>query len=295
MKTVLISRLTIGTAIVNLALSAFIIFTIIGIQNETKSYVHKSITQNQVSQDTNQININEQINNTVTSTTGEEEDNNINESNTTSSNPASGFNNYVLNNEEMQVLVHSGNPFGSSLAGDTEALKRKIEKELEEERNISKAPVSNDSEETTSNTPDTEENTSSEHQDIIDVADLKAKKYDVPAAWLTSVIETLSNYQVDLSTQDGDITRSGIMQLRDSDVPFITKNIGDKLNSEDKADSNIEMGAYYLAYLSKQSIDKNYPFTTYYLGKEEADKLYKKTGSYESEFSKTILKKLKTT
>ena len=293
MKTVLISRLTIGTAIVNLALSAFIIFTIIGIQNETKSYVHKSFTQNQVTQDTSQTDINEQINNTVTSTSSEEGGNTNNDSNSTTS--TSGVNNYVLNNEEMQVLVHSGNPFGSSLAGDTEALKRKIEKELEEERNISKAPVSNDSEETTSNTPGEEENTSSEHQDIIEVAELKAKKYDVPAAWLTSVIETLSNYQVDLSTQDGDITRNGIMQLRDADVPFITKNIGDKLNSEDKADSNIEMGAYYLAYLSKQSIDKNYPFTTYYLGKEEADKLYKKTGSYESEFSKTILKKLKTT
>ena len=293
MKTVLISRLTIGTAIVNLALSAFIIFTIISIQNETKSYVHKSITQNQVTQDTNQTDINEQINNTVTSTNSEEGENSNGDSNAITS--TSGVNNYVLNNEEMQVLVHSGNPFGSSLAGDTEALKRKSEKELEEERNISKAPVSNDSEETTGDTPSEEENTSSEHQDIIDVAELKAKKYDVPTAWLTSVIDTLSNYQVDLSTQDGDITRNGIMQLRDSDIPFITKNIGDKLNSEDKADSNIEMGAYYLAYLSKQSIDKNYPFTTYYLGKEEADKLYKKTGSYESEFSKTILKKLKTT
>lgn len=294
MKTVLISRLTIGTAIVNLALSAFIIFTIIGIQNETKSYVHKTITQNQVEDNTNQTSIDEQINNTVTSTSGEEENNN-DESNTINSTSTTGVNNYVLNNEEMQVLVHSGNPFGSSLAGDTEALKRKIEKELEEERNIGKTPISTDTEETTSQTQSEENSPTSEHQDIIDVAELKAKKYDVPSAWLTSVIETLSNYQVELSTQDGDITRNGVMQIRDADVPFITKNIGDKLNSDNKADSNIEMGAYYLAYLSKQNIDKNYPFTTYYLGKEEADKLYNKTGSYESEFSKTILKKLKTT
>ncbi|PDZ94046.1 hypothetical protein CON36_35900, partial [Bacillus cereus] len=112
---------------------------------------------------------------------------------------------------------------------------------------------------------------------IKSIAELKAKKYDIPNSWNISVIEELSNYKQNLITEDGNTTRKGIMQVRDDKIPFILENLGIPYKSgiENDVETNIEMGSYYLSYLSKQNTNEHYPFTAFYLGPRGAETLFK--------------------
>ncbi|MFP3727427.1 lytic transglycosylase domain-containing protein [Priestia filamentosa] len=304
----MLSRLTILTALINLVLSGLIIFTIISIQQNNKAAISTESTPSQVVQTTQKNTsessedtaLNEQINNTVSPGS---------QAGGLGSNSSNFVENYVLTNKEMEYLVNSYNPFSSISTNNTTALTQKVENEQSETRSIQESASSTDSN-TNTNTEDSvdseledktekkqmnsvEADKDSSHEEVQKVTELKAKKYDIPSTWLIATIETLSNYKEDLLTQDGNVTREGIMQIRDTDKAFIAKNIGENSNLDESIDANIEMGAYYLSYLAKQTKDKHYPFTVYYLGKEKADKIYKQTGSYESEFSKTVLDKIK--
>ncbi|MGX5609641.1 transglycosylase SLT domain-containing protein [Bacillus cereus] len=289
----MISRLTVLTAIVNLGLSFFIIYSIINIQTEANSYVPKPIKVHKSFNDT----LAEKINNTVIEKKNEE-------------NPKDSFD-YSLNNvvidsiqkynlseKEMHSLLNSSNPFGASSGKDISKLKEKIEQQIEETKKNQEGiqqqietpnKLSDDNKVPNSKTMSKGK--------IQSIAELKAKKYDIPNSWNISVIEELSNYKQNLITEDGNTTRKGIMQVRDDKIPFILENLGIPYKSglENDVETNIEMGSYYLSYLSKQNTNEHYPFTAFYLGPRGAETLFKDTGSYESKFSNSIIKKLKKT
>lgn len=292
----MISRLTILAAIVNLGLSGFIVYTIVDIKSEAKNYVPTPITINKTTNNS----INDQINKTVGNNSTNTETKNNNEQSATdanenkSDNQASNIKNYVLTEEELKLLIDSGNPFGSSLGGDMTTLKQKIKEQTKEDRTINES-TNLLSEDTSVTDKDTTSNSSGNQQKILELAELKAKKYDIPSSWVIGVIRELSNFDENLTSQDGETTRQGIMQIRKDKISFIMDNIGTNVSSEKDVATNIEMGAYYLSYLSKQNKDEHYPFTAYYLGPSGADKLFKDTGSYETEFSRSIIKRTKET
>lgn len=289
----MISRLTVLTAIVNLGLSFFIIYSIINIQTEANSYVPKPI---KVHKNFNETLV-DKINSTVIEKKNEENPSDSFDYSLTDT-ETNSIQKYNLSDKEMQSLLHSSNPFGASSGKDTSKLKEKIEQQIEEtkknqegikEQIESSNKLSNDNEVSNSKTMSREK--------IKSIAELKAKKYDIPTSWVISVIEELSHYKQDLTTEDGNTTRKGIMQVRDDKIPFILENLGIPYKSglEKDVATNMEMGAYYLSYLSKQNTNEHYPFTAFYFGPRGAETLFKDTGSYESKFSNSIIKKLKKT
>ncbi|MEJ1518113.1 hypothetical protein R3O67_33595 [Bacillus cereus] len=289
----MISRLTVLTAIVNLGLSFFIIYSIINIQTEANSYVPKPIKVHKSFNDT----LAEKINNTVIEKNNEE---NPKDSFDYSLNSVviNSIQKYNLSEKEMHSLLNSSNPFGASSGKDISKLKEKIEQQIEETKKNQEG-IQQQIE--TPNKPSDDNkvpNSKTMSKDKIkSIAELKAKKYDIPNSWNISVIEELSNYKQNLITEDGNTTRKGIMQVRDDKIPFILENLGIPYKSglENDVETNIEMGSYYLSYLSKQNTNEHYPFTAFYLGPRGAETLFKDTGSYASKFSNSIIKKLKKT
>ncbi|GAB6447489.1 hypothetical protein bcgnr5369_15150 [Bacillus cereus] len=289
----MISRLTVLTAIVNLGLSFFIIYNIINIQTEANSYVPKPIKVHKSFNDT----LAEKINNTVIEKKNEE---NPKDSFDYSLNSVviNSIQKYNLSEKEMHSLLNSSNPFGASSGKDISKLKEKIEQQIEEtKKNQEGIQQQIESPNKLSDDNKVPNSKTMSKDKIKSIAELKAKKYDIPNSWNISVIEELSNYKQNLITEDGNTTRKGIMQVRDDKIPFILENLGIPYKSglENDVETNIEMGSYYLSYLSKQNTNEHYPFTAFYLGPRGAETLFKDTGSYESKFSNSIMKKLKKT
>ncbi|MCU7668042.1 transglycosylase SLT domain-containing protein [Bacillus thuringiensis] len=297
----MISRVTVITAIVNLGLSFFIIYSIINIKSEANSYVPKPIKFHKNFNDS----LAEKINDTVIEKKNEEDSGdsfNYSLKNT----GISSIQKYNLSEKEMNSLLHSGNPFGASSGKDISKLKKKIEQQIEEtkknEQQIEETKKNQEGIQQQIESPNKLSddnkvpNSKTMSKDKIkSIAELKAKKYDIPTSWNISVIEELSNYKQDLITEDGNTTRKGIMQVRDDKIPFILENLGIPYKSglEKDVETNIEMGSYYLSYLSKQNTNEHYPFTAFYLGPRGAETLFKDSGSYESKFSDSIIQKLK--
>lgn len=287
----MISRLTVITAIVNLGLSFFIIYSIINIKSEANSYVPKPIKIHKNFNDT----LAEKINDTVIEKKNEENSSdsfNYSLKNT----EINSIQKYNLSEKEMNSLLHSGNPFGASSGKDISKLKKKIEQQIEEtKKNQEGIQQQIESPNKLSDDNKVPDSKTMSKDKIKSIAELKAKKYDIPTLWNISVIEELSNYKQDLITEDENTTRKGIMQVRDDKISFILENLGIpyKPGLEKDVETNIEMGSYYLSYLSKQNTNEHYPFTAFYLGPRGAETLFKDTGSYESKFSDSIIQKLK--
>ena len=122
-----------------------------------------------------------------------------------------------------------------------------------------------------------------------------AKKYKVDNTWVLGVMEATSNYDTSLKTNVDNVVRKGIMQINSNKEKFIMESLGIYYDATKvmNAQMNMDMGAWYLNYLSKLNADEDFIFTAYYYGEDYAKNLYKKNGSYKSEFSTTVLNKIK--
>lgn len=269
----MMSRLTILLSVVVFSLSGLVVYNIYSINKAAKTYEPPPISATETNPEVTNPQENEDINEGI-----EPNENTGEEIETIIENTTSNIQKYNLSEDELYSLLGSNNPFGNSLSKNNTILKEKIDKQVEETRQIAQEEL------------DAVKKVAKK-EDVVEIAELKAKKYDIPSEWIIQVIENTSQYQTNLSTIKEGVSRKGIMQIREDKLAFISESIGVfyEPNIENNIETNIEMGAYYLSYLSKQNADKHYIFTAYDKGPTGAKTVYEKSGSYVTEFSKKIL------
>lgn len=227
----------------------------------------------------------------------------------------------ILTTDELHSIPSGRNPFGTAPIVDLsfeeketsyqrkvediqhkyEQLIRDREQAAQQEGNNSSTVTDNNTEDTTE-TNDTEKKTDTvkinrlDKIEAISLAKGKAKKYQIPAEWIISIIEETSEYQTELIETKDNVTRTGIMQIRDDKAKFVMESLGRYYQPSLTLNStmNIEMGAWYLSYLSQVNSDTHYVFTSYYHGENFAKTLHSSQANYQTMFSEDILRKSKT-
>lgn len=131
---------------------------------------------------------------------------------------------------------------------------------------------------------------------IVELVEKHAKAYNVDDQLVLAIIgdKKASDNKYEIKNPDGTSNR-GLMQISTGTAQWLTKllNIKYKDGMEFDNDTNIKLGTYYLSYLYKQKNDIHYVLTSYYVGPGGAERIKTKTGSYESDYSKLILNRMK--
>lgn len=235
----------------------------------------------------------------------------------------------TLTTQELEIINSGRNPFTTSPVVDaafeaqetsyqekmTEIQKKieELEKQKEQEEadslvseeddfNTSETPVDTTTDNTdtdviTGNTGADPVKTRLDKAEAVTIAKEKAQKYQIPTEWIIAMIEETSGYQSDLVTTKDGVERKGIMQIRDDRLKFIMESLGRYYQPSlvTNPTMGIEMGAWYMSYLSKINSDNHHVFTAYYHGETYAKDLKAKQGSYQTTFSDDILRKVNNT
>lgn len=131
---------------------------------------------------------------------------------------------------------------------------------------------------------------------IIELAAKHSKTYNVDDQLVLAIIgnKKASDNRFEIKNPDGTSNR-GLMQISTGTAKWLTKllDMNYKDGMEFDNDTNIQLGTYYLSYLYKQKNDIHYVLTSYYIGPGGAERIKASTGSYESEYSKLILNRMK--
>ena len=122
-----------------------------------------------------------------------------------------------------------------------------------------------------------------------------SQKYDLQPSLVMGVIEVESNFQQELlhANTNGTVDK-GLMQLNESTYPWLAKKVGlnYKKGMELNIHSNIEMGIYYLSYLQNLNSNPHFVLTAYNRGPGGAQKWYEWYGTYETTYSRVVMKKI---
>lgn len=118
-------------------------------------------------------------------------------------------------------------------------------------------------------------------------------EYSVDKEIVTAVIGNETNVNLTINNANGTEDR-GLMQINTRTAPWLAKMIGKEYEDgmEYNKAVNIEMGYAYLNYLWNQHTDEHYVLTAYHMGPGGAENLKSATGSYESSYSRTVLKRI---
>lgn len=123
-----------------------------------------------------------------------------------------------------------------------------------------------------------------------------SKEFGIEQSWITAVIEQESRFDekaINVNT-DGTIDR-GLMQINSKTVLEITKKLGLTYTEGMEFDPaiNIRMGTFYLKENMKQNPDIHYIFTAYNKGPTGAAEWFEDKGTYASEYSTSVIEKIK--
>lgn len=119
------------------------------------------------------------------------------------------------------------------------------------------------------------------------------KKFNLPNGLISSIISHgNNNASYEIKNSDGSVSR-GLMMINSNTAPWIAKELGLTYESGMELDPlvNIEMGGFYLNHLKNILEDTEFMLTAYNLGPQGAYDLKRSSGSYSSDFSRSILNK----
>lgn len=120
----------------------------------------------------------------------------------------------------------------------------------------------------------------------------RSLEYGVDPKLALAVIVAESNVNPSATNNNANGTSDrGYFQINDGTGPWLAEQLGIENYSHDMAydpEVNIEMGTYFLGYLSKKYPDQDHVLTAYNRGEGGARELERRTGSVASRYSQEV-------